>query len=122
MDSIDVAYAENKGITLIAAPEGNKNAVGEHTLGMLLSLFNHLKRADTQVKSGIWDREGNRGLELDGKTVGIIGYGNMGKAFAKKLKDACLSDRHLVHICACLGASWRQAPTRPADIPIAMLW
>lgn len=86
LDSIDVAYAENKGITLIAAPEGNKNAVGEHTLGMLLSLFNHLKRVDTQVKSGIWDREGNRGLELDGKTVGIIGYGNMGKAFAKKLK------------------------------------
>lgn len=86
LDSIDVAYAEKKGITLIAAPEGNKNAVGEHTLGMLLSLFNHLKRADTEVKSGVWNRESNRGVELDGKTVGIIGYGNMGKAFAKKLK------------------------------------
>jgi D-3-phosphoglycerate dehydrogenase len=86
LDSIDEAYAKKKRIKLIAAPEGNRNAVGEHTLGMLLSLFNHLNRADRQVKSGIWDREGNRGVELDGKVVGIIGYGNMGKAFAKKLK------------------------------------
>lgn len=86
LDSIDEAYAKKKRIKLIAAPEGNRNAVGEHTLGMLLSLFNHLNRADRQVKSGVWDREGNRGVELDGKVVGIIGYGNMGKAFAKKLK------------------------------------
>lgn len=86
LDSIDEAYAAQKRIELIAALEGNRNAVGEHTLGMLLSLFNRLNKANWEVKSGIWNREGNRGVELDGKVVGIIGYGNMGKAFAKKLK------------------------------------
>ncbi len=86
LESIDIPYAESKGIQLIAAPEGNKNAVGEHALGMLLSLFNNLNRADREVKAGQWNREGNRGVELDGKIVGLIGYGNMGKSFAKKLK------------------------------------
>ena len=86
LESIDTAYAKQKGIKLIAAPEGNRNAVGEHTLGMILSLFNHLNRADQQIRQGKWLREANRGIELDGKTVGIIGYGNMGKAFAKKLR------------------------------------
>jgi D-3-phosphoglycerate dehydrogenase / 2-oxoglutarate reductase len=86
LESIDCEYAISKNIQLIAAPEGNSNAVGEQTLGMLLSLFNHLNKADKEVKSGRWNRESNRGHELDGKTVGIIGYGNMGKAFAKKLK------------------------------------
>ncbi|MFC7357801.1 2-hydroxyacid dehydrogenase [Jejudonia soesokkakensis] len=86
LESIDETYAKKKGILLFAAPEGNRNAVGEHTLGMLLSLFNKLAIANAQVKNGQWDREANRGLELDGKIVGIIGYGNMGKAFAKKLK------------------------------------
>lgn len=85
LESIDLDYAKSKNITLIAAPEGNRNAVGEHTLAMLLSLFNNLKQADSQVKQGLWNREANRGVELDGKTIGIIGYGNMGKAFAKKL-------------------------------------
>lgn len=86
LENIDTNFAKQQGIFLAAAPEGNRNAVGEHALGMLLSLFNNLNKADKEVRSGIWDREGNRGLELDGKTVGIIGYGNMGKAFAKKLK------------------------------------
>ena len=86
LESIDTAYAESKGIHLIAAPEGNRNAVGEQALGMLLSLFNNLNKADSEIRNGHWVREGNRGHELDGKTVGIIGYGNMGKSFAKKLR------------------------------------
>lgn len=86
LESIDTEYAGQKGIHLIAAPEGNRNAVGEHALAMLLSLFNKLNKADREIRSGHWVREGNRGHELDGKTVGIIGYGNMGKAFAKKLR------------------------------------
>lgn len=86
LESIDTENAEKRGVKLIAAAEGNRNAVGEHALGMLLSLFNNLNKADREVKSGLWNREPNRGIELEGKTVGIIGYGNMGKAFAKKLK------------------------------------
>ena len=86
LESIDCEYAESKNISLIAAPEGNRNAVGEHTLGMILSLFNNLNQADREIRSGQWNRESNRGHELDGKTVGIIGYGNMGKYFAKKLR------------------------------------
>ena len=86
LENIDVEYARDKGIFLAAAPEGNRNAVGEHTLGMLLSLFNKLHTADTEVRRGLWRREENRGLEIEGKTIGIIGYGNMGKAFASKLR------------------------------------
>ncbi|MCD2258525.1 2-hydroxyacid dehydrogenase [Psychroserpens luteolus] len=86
LENIDTDYAQQKGIKLIAAPEGNRNAVGEHSLAMLLSLFNKLNIADKEVRDGKWRRENNRGLELDGKTVGLIGYGNMGKAFAKKLR------------------------------------
>jgi D-3-phosphoglycerate dehydrogenase len=86
LENIDCDYAQSKGIELIAAPEGNRNAVGEHALGMLLSLFNKLNKADAEVREGKWLREENRGIELDGKTVGLIGYGNMGKAFAKKLR------------------------------------
>ena len=85
LENIDIKHAKSLGIFLAAAPEGNRNAVGEHAMGMLLSLFNKLNTADREVRSGKWDRESNRGLELEGKVVGIIGYGNMGKAFAKKL-------------------------------------
>lgn len=86
LESIDCDYAEAIGMHLIAAPEGNRNAVGEQALGMLLSLFNNLNKADREIRSGKWIREANRGHELEGKTVGIIGYGNMGKSFAKKLR------------------------------------
>ncbi|NOR28778.1 MAG: hypothetical protein GQ540_09675 [Lutibacter sp.] len=86
LESIDEEYAVKKGVQLISAPEGNRNAVGEHALGMLLMLFNNLIKADLEIRNGKWLREANRGVELEGKTVGIIGYGNMGKAFAKKLK------------------------------------
>ncbi|WP_293871873.1 2-hydroxyacid dehydrogenase [Flavobacterium sp.] len=86
LESIDCDYTISKNIHLIAAPEGNRNAVGEHALGMLLSLMNKLNRADKLVREGKWIREGNRGYELEGKTVGLIGYGNMGKSFSKKLR------------------------------------
>ncbi len=85
MENIDIAYASTKGVTCINSPEGNRDAVGEHAVGMLLALFNNLKTADQEVREGKWDREGNRGLEIKGKTIGIIGYGNMGRAFAQRL-------------------------------------
>ncbi|MFK8303160.1 2-hydroxyacid dehydrogenase [Capnocytophaga stomatis] len=86
LENIDCEFAESKGVMLISSPEGNRNAVGEHTLGMLLALLNKFKKANTEIERGKWLREENRGWELDYKTVGIIGYGNMGKSFAKKLK------------------------------------
>ncbi|MFC5285173.1 NAD(P)-dependent oxidoreductase [Pedobacter alpinus] len=86
MDNIEVAYADEKNIQLINAPEGNRDAVGEHCVGMLLSLMNNFRKADAEIRNGVWEREGNRGYELMGKTVGIIGYGNNGSSFAKKLK------------------------------------
>lgn len=85
LDNIDEAYAKERNIKLLNAPEGNRDAVGEHAMGMLLSLINTHRKADIEIRNGIWDREGNRGWELKGKTVGIIGYGFMGSSMAKKL-------------------------------------
>lgn len=85
LDNIDEAIAKSKNIRLINAPEGNRDAVGEHAIGLLLALMNNFRKADTEIRNGVWDREGNRGYELKGKTVGIIGYGFMGQQMAKKL-------------------------------------
>ncbi|TCD02610.1 2-hydroxyacid dehydrogenase [Pedobacter psychroterrae] len=85
LDNIDEATAKSKNIKLLNASEGNMDAVGEHATGLLLSLMNNFRKADQEIRNGKWDREGNRGYELKGKTVGIIGYGYMGRSFAKKL-------------------------------------
>lgn len=85
MENIDVSYATSKNVICINSPEGNRDSVGEHAAGMLLSLLNNLNKADREVRNGIWMREENRGTELHGKTMGIIGFGNTGSAFAKKL-------------------------------------
>lgn len=84
-DKIDDAYCHEKGITIFNAPEGNRDALGEHAMGILLTLFNKIHTGDSEIRNGVWDREGNRGVEISGKVVGIIGYGFMGSAFAKRL-------------------------------------
>ncbi|RIW14432.1 phosphoglycerate dehydrogenase [Algoriphagus lacus] len=86
LDQIDLDYLVERGVKLFHAAKGNRDAVAEHAIGGLLALFNHLIKADSEVRKGVWDREGNRGHELMGKTVGIMGYGNMGKSFAKRLR------------------------------------
>ena len=85
LENIDVEFAEKKGIKCFNSPEGSRDAVGEHTVGMILSLLNNLNRADKEVRQGKWNREKNRGIEIKDKTLGIIGYGNMGSAFAEKI-------------------------------------
>lgn len=86
LENIDLAEAERQGIAVFNAPEGNRDAVGEHALGMLLSLLHHLPRADREVRTGLWRRAENRGTELRHQTVGIIGFGHMGSALAEKLQ------------------------------------
>lgn len=86
LENIDCEYAKSKGIALFSAPEGNLTAVAEHTMGLLLGLMNKLRTAHEEIQQGKWRREENRGIEVAGRTVGIIGYGNMGKAFAKRLQ------------------------------------
>jgi D-3-phosphoglycerate dehydrogenase / 2-oxoglutarate reductase len=85
MENIDEDFAKLKGIVCLNAPEGNRDALGEHAIGMLLALMNNMLRADRQVRMGLWNREENRGEEIMGKTIAIIGYGNMGSAFARRL-------------------------------------
>ena len=86
VEHIDLEYAAQRGIPVFTSPEGSRDTVGEHALGMLLMLMNYLSRADREVKNNQWRREPNRGTEIKGKTVGVLGYGNMGKAFAKRLQ------------------------------------
>ncbi len=95
IDNLDIEAIQSKGIQIINAPEGNRNALAEHTLGLLLALLNKVVESDKQVRNGVWDREGNRGTELAGKSVGVIGYGYMGSAFVEKLKH--LNCRILVY-------------------------
>lgn len=87
VDHIDVEYAEQKDMEIITSPEGNMDSLGEHAMGLILGLLNHIPQGNTMIKKGIWDREVNRGNEIMGKTLGIIGYGNMGSAFAKRLSS-----------------------------------
>lgn len=86
METIDVDYAESKGVCCLNSPEGNRDAVGEHAVGLLLALLDNIAHADAEVRQGLWRREANRGLELGNLAVGIIGFGNMGSAFAKRLQ------------------------------------
>ncbi len=90
LDIIDLPQAEASGVAVYNSPEGNRNAVAEHALGMLLCLANNIRRGDNEVRQKLWKREANRGFELDGKTIGLVGFGNTGQAFASKLSSWAL--------------------------------
>ncbi len=128
LENIDTSYCQSRNIICYNSPEGNRNAVAEHALGMLLALMNKIHIADLQLRNGIWQRESNRGEELDGKVVGIIGYGNNGAAFAKKLRGFDIKvmayDKyksgygdHFVHECT-LSALQAQADIVSFHIPL----
>lgn len=116
MENIDVDYAKSLGIACLNAPEGNRNAVAEHALAMILALFNKLLKADQEVRNGLWLREENRGIELDGKTIGIIGLGNNGSAFAQKLKG--FSSKVIAY-----DPYLEQSPVEAVDlVPMEEIW
>lgn len=102
LDIIDLPTARKQGVAVFSAPEGNRNAVAEHALGMLLSLANKLREADQCVRDKQWDRESCRGFELEGKTIGLIGFGNTGQAFASKLSswtlDLIYNDPYVLNV------------------------
>lgn len=102
LDIIDLKAAEEYGVAVFNSPEGNRNAVAEHALGMLLCLANNIRRGDDEVRQKLWDREKNRGFELEGKTIGIIGLGNTGQAFARKMSgwtlDLIYNDPYLLEV------------------------
>ena len=124
LENIDVNYAESKNINCYNAGEGNRQAVAEHALGMLLSLFNNLNKTDKEVRSGIWKREENRGQELAKKTIGIIGYGNNGSAFAEVLKGFDVTilayDKYLTkHSCqSTMESIYKQADIVSLHVPL----
>ena len=112
LENIDTKACKDLGVRVYNSPEGNRNAVAEHALGMLLSLLHKIQKADKEVRLGEWNRESNRGEELDGKTVGIIGYGNMGKSFAKKLQGF-----NVTVLCYDLLANVGDANAQQVDLP-----
>lgn len=129
METIDVDYAECRGVRCLNSPEGNRDAVGEHTVGLLLALLNNIARADAEVRQGMWRREANRGYELGNLTVGIIGYGNMGQAFAKRLsgfgcrvvvydKYKDLSGHNEINICKNLAELQHEADVVSFHVPL----
>jgi D-3-phosphoglycerate dehydrogenase len=129
MEVIDVEYAEHKGIACFSSPDGNANAVGEHALGMLLALTKKIVVSNIEIKQQEWLREENRGMELEGKTIGIIGYGHTGKAFVKKLRgfdvDILIYDKYKqdttedgIHFCEDLQPIYEQANILSFHVPL----
>lgn len=123
-DNIDEAALAAAGVTLLNAPEGNRDAVGEYTVGLLLALFRHVARADHEVRQGQWLREANRGEEIGGKTIGLLGYGHMGRAFARCLSGfgcTVLAHDHAPHCAADAYATLVSLPELQARAEVLSL-